>query len=286
MYLSLSLLLSRVLSLSHSLSLAFPSRLTSSKESPVLSLTHTPSLSLSVFLSLSTLSPSHFPPTAPHRLVAAVLPPAKRAMNAAFKLEGTMSVDSSSADTCYPHYALWGISLAGAALVGFGLSNVLRFQLLGRTVRWVAGKVTLVCSTCTRVCASVLSARPRLTRGGASSYKSVASVSGAAVYSSVHSSGKSAEIAAGKNKNTKGRRDSTTFTYVSSKHSPGGRMSLDLCMACIETNRLMRKIASDTGQKFESEPCSLCKERASRLASFSPSPSSPSKRARGEHCCG
>mmetsp|Transcript_51505 Transcript_51505/g.75337 ORF Transcript_51505/g.75337 Transcript_51505/m.75337 type:complete len:231 (-) Transcript_51505:57-749(-) len=226
----------------------------------------------------------------PLRLVAAILPPAKRAMHAAFKLEGAMSVDSSSADTCLPHYAVWGVSLAGAALVGFGLANVLRFQLLRRALRWVVGKVTLVYSMGTYMCACVLKARPRLTSGDARSYKSSSSV-----YSSVHSSATAGNIS-GKNKDKSGHRDSTTFTYVSSKTSPGGRMSLDLCMACIETNRLMRKIASDTGQRFESEPCSLCKERASRLASFTnPSPhassansgvSSPSKRARGEHCCG
>jgi hypothetical protein len=49
-------------------------------------------------------------------------------MHAAFKLEGALELgsDAGQAGACYPHYAVWGASLAGAALVGFAMPCILR----------------------------------------------------------------------------------------------------------------------------------------------------------------
>ena len=249
----------------------------------------------------------------PARLVAAVLPPAKRAMHAAFKLEGAVSLDSGQAGACYPQYAVWGASLAGAALVGFAMPAILR------TLRSVS-------SWCLKCIGRLWSACPSLqgAGGGAALTLSRPGAGAAPRDSDKRSGGKGSH------------RDSTTYTYVSTagnKVTGSDRMSLELCMGCIETNRLLRKIAADTGQvcacacereytrgalavprqhsrpilrkdgaragapcrsrghpccassrnercagvraqKFESEPCDLCKERGSRLAAFTTSPSS------------
>eukprot|EP00802_Teleaulax_amphioxeia_P019250 Tamp_19476.p1 GENE.Tamp_19476~~Tamp_19476.p1 ORF type:complete len:245 (-),score=33.70 Tamp_19476:522-1184(-) len=216
----------------------------------------------------------------PLRLVAAVLPPAKRAMHAAFKLEGAVSLDSGQAGACYPQYAVWGASLAGAALVGFAMPAILR------TLRSVS-------SWCLKCIGRLWSACPSLqgAGGGAALTLSRPGAGAAPRDSDKRSGGKGSH------------RDSTTYTYVSTagnKVTGSDRMSLELCMGCIETNRLLRKIAADTGQKFESEPCDLCKERGSRLAAFTTSPSStcqgpqqssggcksPSKRPVALHRCG
>ena len=49
-------------------------------------------------------------------------------MHAAFKLEGALELgpDAGQAGACYPHYAVWGASLVGAALVGFAMPCILR----------------------------------------------------------------------------------------------------------------------------------------------------------------
>lgn len=88
------------------------------------------------------------------RLLAAVLPPAKRAMHAAFKLEGALELgsDAGQAGACYPHYAVWGASLAGAALVGFAMPCIIR------TFRSVSGWGL-------HIIGRLWSARPRLEGG-------------------------------------------------------------------------------------------------------------------------
>ena len=263
--------------------------------------------------SRSPRSLAHLRAVSPARLVAAVLPPAKRAMHAAFKLEGAVSLDSGQAGACYPQYAVWGASLAGAALVGFAMPAILR------TLRSVS-------SWCLKCIGRLWSACPSLqgAGGGAALTLSRPGAGAAPRDSDKRSGGKGSH------------RDSTTYTYVSTagnKVTGSDRMSLELCMGCIETNRLLRKIAADTGQvcacacereytrgalavprqhsrpilrkdgaragapcrsrghpccassrnercagvraqKFESEPCDLCKERGSRLAAFTTSPSS------------
>ena len=194
------------------------------------------------------------------RLVSAILPPAKRAMHAAFKVEGAMSLDSRP-DGCHPPPLLWGISLAGAVLVGFGLSALFRSRRLGKAAECFFGGVS---SWLSRIALALSKAGSGLVqqrgRGIANRTQT---------FSSAHASSCAGTGMEPSNKKTSknSRRDSTMFTYVSTNESAGSdRMSLELCMGCVEMNRLMRKIAADTGKKFESEPCDLCKERArSRL---------------------
>jgi hypothetical protein len=196
------------------------------------------------------------------RLVAAILPPAKRAIDAAFQVERAMSANPGPSDSCYPHSVVWGVSLAGALLVGFGLSALIHAQWLRRLFGWLNGGVQAWFSKVALAVKDISRVRGRIVQGNAPTYSSV--------HASPTGTGVAADTGGKKGKN--GRRDSTTFTYVNTPAS-GGRMSLELCMGCVEMNRLMRKIAADTGQKFESEPCDLCKDRA-RLLSVAVFPSS------------
>lgn len=59
-------------------------------------------------------------------------------------------------------------------------------------------------------------------------------------------------------------RDSTMFTYVG---QGSDRMSVELCVSCVETNRLLRRLATDAGLSYDKyEPCSMCKDRIGRIA--------------------
>ena len=59
-------------------------------------------------------------------------------------------------------------------------------------------------------------------------------------------------------------RDSTMFTYVGAGRD---RMSVELCVSCVETNRLLRNLATDAGLSYDAyEPCSMCKDRIGRIA--------------------
>ena len=169
-------------------------------------------------------------------------------MRAHLRFEGSVA-----AADCYDHYAYGGMLLTGAAIIGYAAPILVR-SLYRVACRMAVGLREAYHSTFVGLRLRVSLARPSSDR-----------VQGI-TYASVHSTKDPRASAEKKKKNT--HRDSTTFTYV---HTPGQantRMSLELCTGCVETNRLMRKIAADTGRKFESEPCDLCKERASRLVAF------------------
>mmetsp|Transcript_34974 Transcript_34974/g.88317 ORF Transcript_34974/g.88317 Transcript_34974/m.88317 type:complete len:213 (-) Transcript_34974:213-851(-) len=74
----------------------------------------------------------------------------------------------------------------------------------------------------------------------------------------------------------KGDRDSVMFA-----HLPLGegrdRMSVELCVRCVETNRLLRKLATDAGLQYDSyEPCTMCRDRIYRMACIQTGEACPS----------
>ena len=148
-------------------------------------------------------------------MVAAVLPPAKKAMQAAFKIEGALSLNDAT-DACYPHYLLWGMSLAGAAMVGCALPALAGF--VTRTIDFMAKKLVLIGSSRSRTITSAIfvDRRPIACKPKTDSPNS------------------SASSHVDKGHDTKKQnhsRDSTTFTYVQTNdNNSRDRMSLDLCM--------------------------------------------------------
>jgi hypothetical protein len=73
------------------------------------------------------------------------------------------------------------------------------------------------------------------------------------------------------------KRDSCAFSLVGQGKN---REIVELCSGCVETNRLLRQIARDAGMEYDCyEPCTLCKDRVSRLKSLGEL-GSPAPRAR------
>jgi hypothetical protein len=54
-------------------------------------------------------------------------------------------------------------------------------------------------------------------------------------------------------------------------------MSVELCVSCVETNRLLRNLATDAGLTYDKyEPCAVCQDRIKRLACVQTGCASPS----------
>ena len=115
------------------------------------------------------------------RLIAAILPEAKRALNTAVKFEGKMSVDSGKIDACVPNSIVWGLSLVGAALVGFSVPILFRSRVLQGALACAQEGVSIFGSKCLSSCKCFISNLARLPSSSSKKKEVV-------TYSSVHNS--------------------------------------------------------------------------------------------------
>uniref|UniRef100_A0A6U4J904 Uncharacterized protein n=2 Tax=Hemiselmis andersenii TaxID=464988 RepID=A0A6U4J904_HEMAN len=81
-----------------------------------------------------------------------------------------------------------------------------------------------------------------------------------------------------KKKKARGKKERDSLMFA---HLPLGegreRMSVELCVRCVETNRLLRKLANDAGLQYDSyEPCSMCRDRIYRMACIQTGEACPS----------
>mmetsp|Transcript_5083 Transcript_5083/g.18264 ORF Transcript_5083/g.18264 Transcript_5083/m.18264 type:complete len:188 (-) Transcript_5083:99-662(-) len=176
------------------------------------------------------------------RLVTAVLPQARSLARHAAKLDQAASHGQDGHDG---DGLSWYLSLVGAAFVGFGLAYVMQKMDYRRVLFCVDQYVSR----------TAMKLRSLFDR---SSWKQKPLL--AASSSSVTGSSRSIK------EKKRGARDSAAFSYVKQGND---RMSVELCLGCVETNRLLRKIAKDSGTSYDTfEPCNLCRERVARLASM------------------
>jgi hypothetical protein len=114
-------------------------------------------------------------------LIAAILPEAKRALNTAVKFEGKISADSGKVDACVPNSIVWGLSLVGAALVGFTVPMLVRSRVLQGAFACAQEGVSIFGSKCLSSCKGFVSNLARLPSSSGKKKEVV-------TYSSVHKS--------------------------------------------------------------------------------------------------